>query len=97
MTTWLVTRHQGAIDWVKAHNVSYDEHIPHLDPERIQQGDTVIGVLPLRDIAILNAKGARFFALDIDVNFSQRGKELTITDLENAGCHLQEYQVTKIK
>lgn len=96
MTTWLVTRHQGAIDWVKAQNISFDELVPHLDTEKVQQGDTVIGVLPLKDIATLNAKGARFFALDIEVRFSQRGKELTATDLENSGCHLQEYQVKKI-
>ncbi|OOE57124.1 CRISPR-associated protein Csx16, partial [Salinivibrio sp. IB282] len=42
---YLVTRHQGAVEWCARQNVQVDAWLPHLDVETIQVGDTVIGTL----------------------------------------------------
>lgn len=46
MTVLFVTRHPGAVDWTARRGL--DAHlIPHLDPETIQPGDVVAGILPV--------------------------------------------------
>lgn len=41
MRIFLVTRHQGAIDWFANQDQSIDEYIEHFDPSIIQNGDNI--------------------------------------------------------
>ena len=45
-TTWIVTRHAGAIDWLKTRGIEGQQR-DHLDTSLVSQGDTVIGTLRL--------------------------------------------------
>lgn len=47
MTTLFVSRHQGAIEWIKQQSIQVDVFVEHLNVEEIQAGDVVIGTLPL--------------------------------------------------
>ena len=93
MTTWFVTRHPGAIAWMKKQPVAVDRWVSHLDADEIREGDTVIGILPLHAAAKVCEKGAIFLALSIELTEEQRGRELSLQDLENISCSLRRFDV----
>lgn len=95
MTTWFVSRHPGAIDWLEKTGIKVDRYAEHLSSDDVAFGDFVYGVLPLHIISDICSKGARFFALDFSMNASQRGKDLTKSELDSLNCKLQEYIVIK--
>ena len=95
MTTWFISRHPGAIEWIRSTNIHVDEYRDHLCIEEILKGDVVIGVLPLSLVAEVCAKGARFFGMEYTATRESRGKELTAETLQSMGCRLQEYLVVR--
>lgn len=94
---YLVTRHQGAVEWCARQNVQVDAWLPHLDVETIQVGDTVIGTLPIPLAAAVAVRGGRYWHLTVPVTWSQRGQELTATQLESMGAYLQAYHVKAVE
>lgn len=46
MTTWFVSRHPGALQWMHRHGPSLDRHVTHLAAADVQPGDRVYGTLP---------------------------------------------------
>lgn len=93
MTTWFVSRHEGAIAWARLQDLSIDKWVTHLDPEQIASGDTVIGTLPVNIAELICRKGAQFYFLSMKVRFEDRGKELSAQDLNDADCQLVQYYV----
>jgi CRISPR-associated protein Csx16 len=96
MTTWLVTRHPGALDWLRAQGFTAVEHVPHLDPARVASGDTVIGTLPVHLASAVCERGARYFNLSLDVPETLRGRELSADELTAYGARLEEYAIRKL-
>jgi CRISPR-associated protein Csx16 len=94
MTTYFVTRHSGAVEWARQQGISA-RVISHLDPETIQNGDTVLGTLPVSTAAEICAKGARYFHLSLQVPEDLRGQELSAQDMLNSNAHFQEYKICK--
>jgi CRISPR-associated protein Csx16 len=93
MTTYLVTRHPGALHWMRAHGPAFDQHLTHLDPTSVQAGDTVIGTLPIQLAAQVCARGARYLHLTTNIPAQWRGQELSAEQLDEAQAHLQEFFV----
>lgn len=92
MTTYFVTRHQGAIDWAKASNVQFDVHLTHLGDDIIlKSGDTVIGTLPINIIAQINAMGVRYIHLSLTIPPHLRGVELNVDELNECQATLEEF------
>lgn len=96
MTTYLITRHPGAVEWAERQGVRVDMQIAHLDPELIQAGDVVIGTLPVQLAAEVCARGGRFLSLSLEVPPEARGRELTADDLERFGARLEAFDVNPI-
>ena len=96
MTTYLITRHPGAIKWAARQGIEVDEQIAHLDPARIRAGDCIIGTLPVNLAAEVCARGGRFFNLSLDVPPEARGRELSADELERFGARLEEYRVQPV-
>lgn len=100
MTTWLVTRHPGALDWLRAQGFTTIcaavEHVAHLDPACVAPGDTVIGTLPVHLAGAVCERGARYFNLSLDVPESARGRELSADELQAFGARLEEYAIRKL-
>jgi len=92
-TTYLVTRHPGALEWVRLHGISYDQHLPHLDPALIQPGDCVIGSLPVHLAAQVCARQGRYFNLSVNLPAHLRGRELDATTLSAHQARLEEFHV----
>ena len=101
MTRLIITRHAGAVEWLRRHHpalVEGAEVVSHFGPEEIARlgaGDAVIGVLPLGLVAELNKRGIRTFLIDVRVPRELRGKELTAEDMEALGATVEETVVLK--
>lgn len=94
MTTYFITRHQGAQDWAYSQGITA-QIMPHLDPDMITKGDIVMGTLPIPIIAEICAKGARYFHLTLPIPPELRGKELSAQDMQNLGAKLEEFTARK--
>lgn len=93
MTAYLVTRHPGALHWMREHGPAFDQHVTHLEPASVKAGDTVIGTLPIQLAAQVCARGARYLHLTVDMPAHWRGQELSAEQLNAAQAHLQEFRV----
>lgn len=96
MTTYFISRHQGAKDWAKSQNIIVDRVQSHLEMNDIQIGDTVIGTLPINLVAELCVRGASYYHLTLNLSEQLRGKELTATDMQNAGAKIERFTAHKI-
>ena len=97
MTTYLVSRHLGAVEWMKAIGHHYDQHHTHLtDYSELKSGDTVVGSLPINMVADLNKLGVKYLHLSLYIPQSQRGIELTSQQLLALDAKLEAYEVTKL-
>lgn len=97
MTTFFVTRHPGALAWAAHQGVAYDQHITHLDPQKVGAGDTVIGSLPVHLAAEVCARGARYFNLSLDLPANLRGQELDAATLDECAARLEEYHIKQLE
>ncbi|WP_314869963.1 CRISPR-associated protein Csx16 [Aggregatibacter kilianii] len=96
MTTWFISRHPGAIEWVKQQNIQINRFESHLDTSLVQADDVVIGTLPIHLAAEVCQKGAKFYFLSINVAPEQRGTELTCKQLTEQQCLIQPFMVEKL-
>lgn len=97
MTTYFVTRHQGAVDWAKEEGYASDEItvVTTLDPEKVQPGDLVIGTLPVHLAARITEKGGRYLHLAMNVPEAKRGVEMTANEMRSNGARLEELHVVR--
>lgn len=93
MSVYLVSRHKGTLDWFEQQGVKIDHHIVHFDPDCIQPGDTVVGILPIQLAAKICAKGGRYLHLQMNVPLEFRGQELSTEQLDEFGAELVCYNV----
>lgn len=93
---YLVTRHPGALDWLKRHVQHPYIHVTHLtDLSLIKWGDCVMGTLPLYLIAGICNRGARYFHLEVVLPDYLRGTELSAQQLTEMDAALVEYSVLR--
>ena len=97
MTTWFVSRHPGALQWMQQCGPAFDCHVPHLDPADVRRGDTVIGTLPVHLAAQVCARGATYWHLVLAMPAQQRGQELSAQELLALGATLQQFHITPQK
>lgn len=88
---YIVSRHQGAIDWLHQRLPKNVILISHLDGQDIPSGATVVGTLPVSQIAALAKKGVRYLHLEIEIPYHLRGKELSSKQLDELGARLVPY------
>ncbi len=93
MTTWFVSRHTGALQWLQQHGPEFDRHVDHLDPAQVQPGDTVIGTLPVNLAAQVCARGAAYLHLSLSLPAKLRGIELSNEELRTLGATLQPFEI----
>lgn len=93
MTTFFITRHPGAVEWARRQGLAVDRQLAHLDPQAVQAGDIVIGILPVHLAAQVCARGGRYLHLSLDLPPEARGRELSADELEQFGARLEGYVV----
>lgn len=95
MTTWFVSRHQGAIEWARAAGVSVADGgvVSSLDVEQVKSGDLVVGTLPINLAAEVVRRGAHYEHLALDLPNEARGLELSADDMRRYGARLEHYRI----
>lgn len=99
MSTWFVSRHPGALQWMRAHGPAFSRHVTHLEESDFQQlgnGDIVIGSLPVHLAARVCACGAQYWDLTLNMPATARGKELSADDLRSMGAALERFEVCAV-
>lgn len=93
MTVYCLSRHPGAIDWLREQGVQADVVLEHVDCLSVEPGDTVIGTLPLGLAATLCAAGAEVVALCLELPPEARGRELSAEQMKRYGARLRRFVV----
>jgi len=94
---FIVTRHPGAVAWLKSKGFE-GEVVAHLTPEMVDEGDVVIGVLPVHLVAELKEKRARVIILVLpQVPPEKRGQELSPEEMDRFGARLLEVEELRLK
>lgn len=96
MTTWFISRHPGAVEWARRRGLDAVA-TDHLDLDAVRAGDVVIGTLPVGLAAEVQARGAAFWFLELDLPAEARGRELTADEMERCGARLVEYRVERVR
>ncbi|GAB1384643.1 hypothetical protein MASR1M50_29640 [Burkholderiales bacterium] len=96
MTTWFVSRHPGALQWMRRHGPSFDRHVTHLAAADVQPGDRVYGTLPVPMACEVCERGATYFHLSVPLPETARGSELSVDQLEVFGTNLQRFDVRRM-
>lgn len=96
MTAWFVSRHRGAVEWARRRGLD-GVATDHLDLDTVRAGDVVIGTLPVGIAADVQARGAAFWFLELDVPAEARGRELSADEMERCGARLVEYRVERVR
>lgn len=94
MTTWFISRHPGALQWMRSNNIHFDRHLTHFSNEPIAAGDIVIGSLPVQLAADICARGAYYWNLSLLLTEDARGRELSADDLNAYQARLEPFSVT---
>lgn len=97
MTTWFVSRHPGALQWMRQHGPTFHRHVVHLNPADVQPGDTIIGTLPVHLAAQVCERGASYLHLTLELPAHARGRELSANELSVLGAALQQFHIQPLK
>lgn len=88
----IVTRHAGAIEWLRQRGIEGEVIAQVASPEQIR-GKVVVGALPLH----LAAEAAEVVAIDMPrLSAEQRGKDLSPAEMDAAGATLSRYVVRRL-
>lgn len=91
--TLFISRHPGAVQWIKAQPIVVDRFIAHLNIDEIQAGDRVIGSLPVHLAGQVCARGAEYWNLSLELPAELRGQELSREQLEQMSARLERFSV----
>lgn len=93
MTTWFISRHAGAKAWAEEEGFAIDKIVEHFDPSLTQQGDKVLGSLPIHLAAEVCARGGVYYHLSLNRVETLRGKELTSAEMRVCDARLEAYVI----
>lgn len=99
MTTYVVSRHTGAVEWVRRRlrDAGPLQVLAHVDEDlAFCPGDRVCGVLPLSMAARICMQGAAPLVIDLKVPQEMRGRELSADELDALGARLVQYEVREL-
>jgi len=96
MTTYFISRHRGAKEWIEQQGILIDQSMTHFDPKCVIKGDIVIGTLPVNLIAEICQRKGRYLHLAMQLPAEMRGKELSMADMNLYQACLKEYHVTHV-
>lgn len=98
MTTWLVTRHPGAVMWAAKSGIQAENHgiVQSLDISLVADGDKVVGTLPIHLVDEVIKRGGSYFHIAMELPEEARGKELTEKQMRSYNARLEQYYVVNL-
>ena len=95
MTDYFVTRHAGASEWATRNGFNSVEVVAHFDPAVVNEGDKVIGTLPVHLAADVCGKGGQYYHLVLNLPADARGREISADDMESYGATVEQFIITR--
>ncbi len=95
----LVTRHPGAIDWMRQQEQEF-ELIEHLDASALgllKPGDEVTGMLPVNLVAEVCRRGAQYRHLVLETPPELRGTSLSAADMSALKARIEPYRAYPVR
>jgi CRISPR-associated protein Csx16 len=93
--TYFITRHAGAKEWAEQQGFNA-EIIEHFMPEIVMEdGDIILGTLPIPIVARVCELGGRYFHLVLDIPAELRGVEMIADKMRELGATLEEFVVKR--
>jgi len=93
----IITRHVGAIEWLKSKGVT-GEYLPHASGEEGQSGDSVFGPVPIDLAAKFLARGLQVYYIALPgLTLDQRKGELTSEVMDHAKASLVRVDRLELK
>lgn len=96
MSTYFISRHQGATQWLEQQGFHIDQLLSHFDPEIMQTGDIILGTLPINLVAKICDKGGQYFHLSLDIPPEYRGQELSLQQMQQFNARLQAFEAKEL-
>ena len=97
MSVYLVSRHQGAVEWMQNMRNHKNKHLTHLENYNdLSAGDVVVGSLPINIVADLAQYGVSYLHLSLYIPEHLRGIELTAEQLSSLDARREEYEIRRV-
>lgn len=96
MTTFIITKHSGAVQWVQNKGIEHDCYLE--DANRIQElkaGDVVVGTLPIHVVYELNQRDINYLHIALDIPPELDGQILDAAQLEACNPRLESYYLLR--
>ena len=94
MATLFISRHVGAMDWLKNQGISIDRTFSIFTESLVNEGDTVIGAFDIATALKVIEQGANYVHLKLDVPEELKGKELTEEEIVSCDAQLLKLDIT---
>lgn len=92
---YFVSRHAGAHEWAARQGFGYVEVVSHFDAESVQQGDVVIGTLPVQLACRVCERGGEYLHLTLDLRPEDRGQEISADRMQDLGARVERFVITR--
>jgi putative CRISPR-associated protein (TIGR02620 family) len=95
--TLIVTRHASIVAWLSARGITGEVRasLEESGLAGLAAGDRVIGPLQFRLAEELVDRGVIYQAIDLDLHSADRGRELSVAEMDAAGAELVRYVVRR--
>ena len=91
------TRHAEAWDWAREKGLEQAVFSKRIPWNLIREGTIVCGILPVKLVAKVCERGARYFHLSIHAPPEKRGADLLPHEMDEYDARLEEFHVTQIR
>lgn len=98
MAVLVVTRHDGAVEWLQRRGYAGARRVVQFDPTLVGPGDVVVGTLPIQLVADLTARQIRYLHLVMELTQEVRElrSNLTADEMDRYGARLEEYEARRV-
>ncbi len=95
MKTILTTRHPATVQWLARQGIAA-EQVDHVSSDSITHPVKLIGNVPPAIAAQVCQQGGEYWHIDLDLPQTIRGKELSVSDLEQYKAKIIRYHIEQI-
>lgn len=91
------TRHVEAWEWARKKGLERAVFCKTLPWNLVREGTIVCGILPVKLVSKVCARGARYFHLSIRAPAEKRGRDLQPHEMDKYDARLEEYSVVAVR
>ena len=96
MTTFIITKHVGAVQWAKNKGIEHDIYLEDLNLiHELKAGDVVVGTLPIHVVYELNQRDINYLHIALDIPAELNDQALDAAQLEACNARIESYYLLR--